>query len=68
MAVDGELSTRETKQVASHLEACWECRARKQEIEGAIGEFVHFNRDSFNNLIPPSDGPRALLKAQLRTT
>jgi hypothetical protein len=65
MAIDGELSTREAEQVASHLAACWECRARKQEMEGAIGEFIRFQRDSFDDLIPPSDGPRALLRAQL---
>ncbi len=65
MAVDGELPARDAEQVESHLEACWACRARKQEMEGAIGEFIRFQRGSFDSLVPPSDGPRALLKAQL---
>ena len=65
MAVDGELSRCDMKRVTSHLAACWACRARKQEMEGAIGEFVRFQRESFNDLIPSSAGPRALLKAEL---
>ena len=62
---DGELSPREAGRVESHLAACWACRVRKQEIETAIGEFVRFQRQNFDLRIPPSDGPRALLKAQL---
>jgi hypothetical protein len=65
LAVDGELSARQAGRVQSHLAACWACRARKQEMEAAIGEFVRFQRQNFDLRIPPSDGPRALLKAQL---
>lgn len=65
MAVDGELPTREAERAESHLAACWACRARKQEMEAAIGEFVRFQRGSFEEQIPAADGPRALLKAQL---
>ena len=65
MAVDGELPTREAERVETHLAACWACRARKQEMEAAIGAFVRVQRASFENLVPPADGPRALLKAQL---
>jgi hypothetical protein len=64
-AVDGELTPREAERVESHLAACWACRVRKQEIETAIGEFVRFQRQNCDLRIPPSDGPRALLKAQL---
>lgn len=65
LAVDGELAPREAERVESHLAACWDCRVRKQEIETAIGEVVHFQRQNFDLRIPPADGPRALLKAQL---
>lgn len=64
-AIDGELSTRAAKRVSSHLAACWACRARRQELEGAIGAFVRFERDSGERRFPSPDGPRALLKAQL---
>ena len=63
--VDGEFSTQDEKPVRSHLEACWRCRARRQEIESAITGFVRdYQRDCDAN-IPPADGPRALLKARL---
>jgi hypothetical protein len=65
LAADGELTPRDTGRVQSHLAACWACRARKQEIEAAIGEFIRLHRRDFEMRIPPSDGPRALLEAQL---
>jgi hypothetical protein len=64
LAADGELSPRAAGRVHAHLAACWSCRTRKQDLETAIGEFVH----EYGNLdakIPSADGPRALLKAQL---
>jgi len=65
LAVDGELSARAAGRVQSHLAACWSCRTRKQEIERAIGEFVREYEGSMDGQIPPADGPRALLKAQM---
>ncbi len=64
-AVDGELSTHDGGGVESHLAACWACRARKQEIEAAIGEFIRAHRQNLDWRIPSADGPRALLRAQL---
>ena len=65
LAADGELSARSTGRVQSHLAACWNCRARQQEIERAIGEFVREYGRSPDAQIPDAEGPRALLKAQL---
>jgi hypothetical protein len=64
-AVDGELSARDAGRVHSHLVACWACRARQQEIETSIGEFIRMHRRNLDPRIPSADGPRALLKAQL---
>lgn len=64
MAVDGELPPREAAGVESHLASCWACRARKQDIDAAIAEFIRFQRSGFEQA-PPPDGPRALLRAQL---
>lgn len=63
-AIDGELSPRDLGQVESHLAACWACRARRQEIESTIGEFVRLHR-SLDARIPSADGPRAMLQARL---
>src|SRR5579862_8091396 len=64
-AIDGELPARDAGRVHSHLVACWACRARQQEIEASIGEFIRMRRRTFDPQIPSADGPRALLKAQL---
>jgi anti-sigma factor RsiW len=63
MALDGELSARDAHRVDTHLKACWTCRSRKTELERAIADFVQLRREEFR--IPPSDGPRAMLKARL---
>jgi hypothetical protein len=65
LAADGELSAQDAGRVQWHLAACRACRARKQEIEAAIGEFVRMHRRSLEVQIPPPDGPRALFRAQL---
>ena len=65
LAADGELSSARAEQVASHLAACWTCRVRKREIEGAISDFVHAYRGDLDPLLPSPAGPRALLKAHL---
>jgi hypothetical protein len=63
--VDGELSGHDQKLVRAHLDACWKCRARRQELESAIVDFVRVHEREFETRIPPAAGPRALLKAQL---
>ncbi len=65
MCIDGEVSEREAARTEAHLAACWNCRARKQEIEASIAEFVHFRKREMAPALPPEAGPRALLKAKL---
>jgi hypothetical protein len=65
MLVDGELSAREAAQAESHLATCWECRARKQDLETSITGFIRFYRASYEDTIPAADGPRALLRARM---
>ena len=65
LAADGELPARRTAQVHAHLAACWNCRARMAEIEGTIADFARTYRQTFDPQLPPIDGPRALLRAQL---
>ena len=65
LLVDGELSAGEKTRAAAHLNECWSCRTRKQEIEETIGQFVRFHRDGLDPVLAPVAGPRALLKARL---
>lgn len=63
--LEGELSTHDEKLVRTHLAECWKCRARRQELEGAIAGFVRVYQEEFESKLPPAAAPRALLKAQL---
>lgn len=62
-AADGELNSRRAAEVREHLAACWTCRTRMGEIEGAIAGFVHAHQTELP--LPPADGPRAMLRARL---
>jgi hypothetical protein len=62
--LDGELPAGEVKRAHEHLDACWKCRTRRQEMEGAIERFMQC-REAEPDDLPPAAGPRALLKAQL---
>jgi len=62
---DGELKPARAAAVESHLAACWVCRARHAEIEGSIADFVRLSNQGLASRVPPSDGPRSLLKARL---
>jgi|ERR1700722_636103 hypothetical protein len=61
LALDGELPAQDAARVNAHLAECWTCRARRQEMENAIADFVRMPKPP----LPPADGPRALLKAQI---
>jgi anti-sigma factor RsiW len=63
--VEGELSAHDEKAVRDHLHACWKCRVRRQELEGAIVDFVRVHQRELDTKIPPVAGPRALLKARI---
>ena len=62
---DGELSSRRAHRVREHLAACWTCRARTTELEGAIADFVHLHHSKIDTRIPPAAGLRSSLKARL---
>jgi len=64
-AADGELPARRADQVHAHLAACWDCRARMAEMEGTITDFARALRNDLDRQLPPIEGPRALLRAQL---
>jgi len=63
--IDGELSAHEAKLVRAHLVMCWRCRARRQELETAITDFIHLYERQSDKKLPPVAGARASLKAQL---
>src|SRR5579862_2560414 len=64
MALDGELPPRDSSRVEAHLTGCWTCRSRKMELERAIAGLIDLQQQ-LSRRLPPAEGPRALLKAQL---
>src|ERR1700722_2905503 len=65
-ALDGELAAGESAQVRNHLQACWSCRARSEQIEGAITRVVEY-RDLFaTSFGPASTSGRAMFVTQLQ--
>jgi hypothetical protein len=65
MELEGELSPRKAREVRAHVEACWRCRARRQELERSIADFIQAYQQDFDPRLPPAAGPRAMLKARL---
>ncbi len=63
--VDGELSAHDEEVARAHLEACWECRARRRELQDAIADLVRVHQRAIETPSPPAAGPRTLLKARL---
>jgi hypothetical protein len=55
--LDGELAGRKARQVRSHLEACWQCRAQVEELENAIGECVRYRKNVLAPSLPPPPEP-----------
>ncbi len=54
MLMDGELSDKELSLGRSHLDACWTCRARSEELQSTISSFVKYSELILNPLIDGS--------------
>lgn len=65
LELEGELSTKAAKKVRSHLQACWYCRVKQQDLESTIADFTRLRKREFEAKLPPAAGSRALLKARL---
>src|SRR5882724_4634479 len=65
--LDGEVKPSAAAQVKEHLEACWTCRARRDEIQGVINGVVEHTRhdDAMSEFLPRPDGQRAMFISRL---
>src|SRR5437879_4099638 len=52
--LDGELSGRKSRQVRTHLEACWQCRAEVETLEATIGDCVRYRKNVLAECLPPA--------------
>ncbi len=65
-ALDGELAADESAQVRNHLQACWSCRARSEQIEEAIASVVEYRDLLATSFGPISTNGRAKFVTQLQ--
>jgi hypothetical protein len=65
LTLDGESSAHEAAEVEAHLEACWSCRARGDQIENAIGDVVEYRDHLMKSHSPVSSGGQATFVARL---
>ncbi len=63
--LDGELSITQTRRVQKHLERCWTCRARRDEIQKTIGHFVGYRKQVIAPYMPPPPRGREMFLAKL---
>jgi len=61
--LDGELPQPDTSAHRLHIEACWTCRTRLEELENAIGEYVRY-RDAIRPLVPEPPAPWSDLRSR----
>jgi anti-sigma factor RsiW len=63
--LDGELPITQSRRVQKHLERCWTCRARRDELQQAIGHFVSYRKQMIAPFLPPPPGGREAFLAKL---
>src|SRR5262245_46002255 len=50
---DGELENRISGLVKAHLDACWSCRVKLDEVEATIADFIGYRTHARRALVPP---------------
>jgi hypothetical protein len=55
--IDGELPARKVRQVAEHLEACWQCRSEVEDLQVTVADCVRYRRNVLQACLPPPPNP-----------
>jgi hypothetical protein len=55
--LDGELGSRQARQVRRHVQACWQCRAELDELQKTVGECVRYRKEALDELLPAPPSP-----------
>ncbi len=55
--VDGELASGENARIRRHLEACWTCRAKLEDLQAAIKKIVDFRNQVLLPMVPAPPRP-----------
>ena len=63
--LDGELWPMHTRKVQKHLQRCWTCRVRRDQLEKTIGRFVDYRQHLVKPYMPPPPRGREMFLAKL---
>lgn len=63
--MDGEVRIGQARRTRLHLEACWSCRRRYEQIQTAIFEFMDYRKQLAARDMPPPSSGRVQFLAQL---
>ena len=55
--VDGEVSSGEGARIRGHLEACWTCRSKLEDLQATIKKIVDFRDQVLLPMVPPPPRP-----------
>jgi hypothetical protein len=50
--LDGELSKRQSREIANHLEACWQCRVDLEDLRATVNDCVRYRKQVFLPALP----------------
>ncbi|MCI0421751.1 MAG: hypothetical protein L0312_21410, partial [Acidobacteria bacterium] len=64
--VDGELKATKSSSVRSHLEACWTCRARVEELQETITSFIQYLDTTLTPSLDPPPRQWQTFQSRLR--
>src|SRR6516162_5773079 len=66
LAREDELPRAETEPILAHVHQCWECRARVERYQRAIGAYVEFRKLHMDPAAAPTPGAWLRMAARLR--
>jgi hypothetical protein len=56
--MDGEVPSGTARRIRRHLESCWSCRKRYEELQAAIFGFMDYRKRQIARYMPPPQGGR----------
>jgi Putative zinc-finger len=62
--LDGELTSRQSRQVRRHVRTCWQCRAELDELQKTVGDCVRYHGEMLGEVMPPPPRPWADLSRE----
>jgi len=62
--LDGELTSRQSRQVRRHVRTCWQCRAELDELQKTVGDCVRYHGEMLGEAMPPPPRPWADLSRE----